>query len=192
VTEAAANARLFVALTLPAEVRAALSDWAAAQAAAEPGPLRVLATDSLHVTLCFLGARPVAEVGEIAAACLAVAGSGAVTLRLGEPLWLPPRRPGVLAVSLLDRDCALARVQATLAEALAAGGFYRPERRAYLGHVTVARVRRGARVGASLPPALFGLASTGGFEADKVELMRSELSRAGARYESLAGVKLRP
>ncbi len=63
------GARLFVALELPAEVRGALAAWAR-RAGRGPGHgrLRLVEPESLHVTLCFLGSRPMAEVDEIAAA----------------------------------------------------------------------------------------------------------------------------
>ena len=69
----------------------------------------------------------------------------AAELAVGEPLWLPPRRPRVLAVALEDPDGALGRTQTAVSSALAAGGWYVPETRPFLAHVTVARVRKGAR-----------------------------------------------
>ncbi len=57
----AATARLFVALDLPAAPRAELARWArsaAASARAGGGHVRLLAPESLHATLCFLGSTP--------------------------------------------------------------------------------------------------------------------------------------
>jgi 2'-5' RNA ligase len=92
----------------------------------------------------------------------------------------------VLAVELRDSPGALTRAQARLSETLAAGGWYEPERRPYLPHVTVARVAREVRVPrgalAPLPPLEF--------RAPHVTLFRSRLSRAGARYEPLASIEL--
>ena len=66
-------------------------------------------------------ALPVAEVEAIAAACDVAAAAAAVELSLGEPLWLPPRRPRVLAVERRGRrGAAWPQLQAALAEALAA------------------------------------------------------------------------
>ena len=78
-------------------------------------------------------------------------------------------------------------VQSALSEALAAGGWYAPEKRPFLPHVTVARVGRGARVrrGLELPALPADLA----FRASTVTLFRSRLSPAGARYEGLASVE---
>ena len=66
------------------------------------------------------------------------------------------------------------------------GGWYQPEARPFLAHVTVARVAKGGRV--SREP----LAAPGQlrFSASTVTLFRSRLSAAGARYEALARFEL--
>jgi 2'-5' RNA ligase len=180
------SARLFVALELPAAVRAALDVWRHAAVDASAG-LRLIDPHALHVTLCFLGSRPVTEIDAIASACAsALVDRGSLSLALGEPLWLPPRRPGVLAVRVRDTGERLAAVQAGLACALRAGGWYEPERRAFLPHVTVARVRRGTRfrpVELS-PPEPLELAG------ETVTLFRSWTGASGARYEDVASVRL--
>jgi 2'-5' RNA ligase len=89
-------------------------------------------------------------------------------------------------VELLDPAGVLNRVQALLSEVLAAGGWYQPEKRPYLAHVTVARVARGGRAPRAVMPALPPLQ----FRAPRVTLFRSRLLRSGARYEALATVEL--
>jgi 2'-5' RNA ligase len=177
--------RLFVALSLPKEVRAEIEGWREA-ALGGRRELRLSELATLHATLCFLGWQPAEEVGGIAAACLAVAGSGAARSRLGAAIWLPRRRPNVLALELEALDGALAEVQAAVARELERGGWYRPEARPYLPHVTVARLRRGSRVlreAVAAPPAVE-------FAAVEVTLYRSLLAQGGARYEALASVDL--
>ena len=178
--------RLFVALDLPGHVREALLSWRSDILRRTPD-LRAVAPDALHVTLCFLGSRPATEVQAIAAACDgALRQAAAGELGLGAALWLPPRRPRVLAVELDDLTGELARVQGAVSEALADGGWYTPEKRPFLGHVTVARVPARARPRpTSLPP----LASLR-FRAPAVTLYRSRLQRAGAQYEPLASVPM--
>lgn len=177
--------RLFVALELPTTVRQALVRWRAEVAESRQEALRLLDPAALHVTLCFLGSRSESEVDAIAAACRVVAAEGAVPLALAGAAWLPPRRPRVLAVELADPEAKLARIQAALSDALAAGGWYEPEKRPYLAHVTVARVKSGARQsqGDLTPPPLE-------FHGSRVVLYRSRLMRSGARYEPLAVVEL--
>jgi 2'-5' RNA ligase len=177
--------RLFVALDLPSAIRATLGDWTAARLQTLRG-LRLIDERYLHVTLCFLGWRDVAEVGDIAVACRAAAPADGFQLSLGEALWLPPRRPRVAAVELVDVDGGLGRLQAAVAAALSAGGYYEPESRPFLGHVTVARVGRDARVRPEplAPPEPLR------FDADAVTLYRSRLEHGGARYEALETISL--
>ena len=187
----AARTRLFVALELPEQVRAALAAWGAGVAADVHGEraLRVLPPESLHVTLCFLGWRDEGHVEAIAALALGAVpvGAPAPRLALGAPAWLPRRRPRVLAVDLADDGGALAGLQAQVSDALEAGAGFEPEKRPFRPHVTVARVPRGARVSTrdelAVPAPLQ-------FAGAAVTLYRSRLSRAGAQYEPLARAEL--
>jgi RNA 2',3'-cyclic 3'-phosphodiesterase len=177
------SARLFVALDLPATVGEALAAWRAPLVRGSD-ELRAVAYEALHVTLCFLGAKPetaIAPLAELVQACAAGAG-GVAGLALGEPVWLPRRRPRVLAVALEDRHGQLAALQARLVERLAEGGWHDPETRPFLPHVTVARVRDRAAPpvrALAAPPALV-------FDGAAVVLYRSRLSPAGARHEPLS------
>jgi 2'-5' RNA ligase len=189
------TARLFVSLELSSVVRSALADWASAVGPERSG-LRLLRADALHLTLCFLGARPVGEIEAIAGTCAEAVqapasrlSAAAISLTLGRARWLPPQRPRVLAVDLQDEDGDLGRLQQALVERLAESGWYTPERRAYLAHVTVARAgrsaaRSGARPDALAPPEPLA------FTADSVALMRSHLGPGGSRYERLASFRL--
>jgi RNA 2',3'-cyclic 3'-phosphodiesterase len=134
------RARLFVALELPEEVRSSLWSWGRSRVA-DLGRARLLAPEALHVTLCFLGSQPSEAIGAIAAACrAAAAGGGPVAAALGRAVLLPSRRPRVLAAELVDLDGGLGALQATLASALSAGGWYGAESRSFLAHVTVVRI----------------------------------------------------
>jgi RNA 2',3'-cyclic 3'-phosphodiesterase len=178
--------RLFVALDLPQDVREALLAWRSGVVRRIP-ELRLVAQDALHATLCFLGSRPAREVEPIAAACqTALGGASGPELGLGAGLWLPPRRPRVLGVRLDDSSGALAHIQDAVCTALSDGGWYKPEKRPFLAHVTVARVPARARVRAIELPPLQSLR----FRAMAVTLYRSRLQRSGARYEPLASVVL--
>jgi 2'-5' RNA ligase len=176
--------RLFVALELPAGVQAALAGWAAGVARDEPR-LRPIAQAALHITLCFLGRRPLEEVGTIGAALAErLARAQAPLLAAGEPLWLPPSVPRALALALKDADGGLRSLQASASSALERLGVYRPERRPYLPHVTIARARSGARIrrgSIELPP----LPALERWRGETVALMRSRLEPGGARYEPL-------
>jgi 2'-5' RNA ligase len=170
--------RLFVALSLPAEARTALAAWTAAAA---PEAMRRVPAQNLHVTLAFLGARSPGDAEAVAALLDGLARPlGPLTVE--GPLWLPPRRPGVLAVALGARP-PVAELHAELVEALASAIGFEAERRALRLHVTVARARREARLRAveldPPPPALR-------FEPEALVLYRSHRGAGAARYEALA------
>ena len=176
------TARLFVALDLPEEARAALVTWQA-KALAGREELRAVAPEALHVTLAFLGHRPPAEIEPIGVAVGgAVAGLEAARLGPLAVLAVPRGRPRLFAVDLDDEDGRAGKINAAVSGALASGGFYEPERRRFWPHITVARVSRGAGRPAPItipPPA-------DGFVASDVVLYRSHLGRGPARYEALA------
>jgi 2'-5' RNA ligase len=183
------TARLFVAVELPLWVREWLSEWARSVADASPGRrggMRALPVQSLHLTLCFLGSRPVGEIAALAGAVSSYEGP-VCELSLGAPLWLPVRRPRALAVEVHDPEGELACAQSDLSEALVrAGRRFRP-------HITLVRIGRGAHARrgshgdhppASLPP----LPATPGldFAPEAIVLYRSWLGADGASYEALA------
>jgi 2'-5' RNA ligase len=177
-------ARLFVALDLPQEVVAALAAWREPVLRAHDA-LRPVRRDSLHVTLCFLGWLDEEAIGPLST-LVATTGErirSVPALALGEPLWLPRRRPRALTVGLADREGALARLQRSLAERLAQDGWHEPEGRPYLPHVTVARVRGSGPALRRVPlPSLPELS----FAGAAVTLYRSLLHPSGARYEPLS------
>jgi len=92
----------------------------------------------------------------------------------------------MLAVELEDRTGVLGAMQAMLSQALAAGGWYVPERRPFLPHVTVARVRRGP----SGPLPALPVTPEASVEGSTLALMRSRSGPGGMRYEPLRSVTL--
>jgi RNA 2',3'-cyclic 3'-phosphodiesterase len=176
------SARLFVALELPGAVAEALVAWRDPLLRDAGEALRPVAPDALHVTLCFLGSRPQAAVEPLTALVEGCAGPVA-GLALGEPLWLPRRRPRVLAIALDDRHGELTSLQGRVVERLVADGWHEPEARPYLPHVTVARVRGEAHpphgTVPAVPPDVL-------FDGAALTLFRSRLHPSGARYEALS------
>ncbi len=161
----------------------------------------------MHVTLCFLGSRPVAEMDVLAAALEQCQAPPAGELSLGAPLWLPPRNPRSLALEIGDGEGGwLERLQHAVVETIAAAISWEPDRRRFRAHVTVARIGRGkpGRSGGQSAP---GERRRGTHEADApgpflpptpqlsftpsaVVLYRSWLEPQGARYEALAALAL--
>jgi RNA 2',3'-cyclic 3'-phosphodiesterase len=177
------SARLFAALELPADVRAQLAAFGHAAAAADDA-LRSVGEDALHATLAFLGHRDEADIAP-AAAAVRETDPIAVPLALGDPLWLAPRRPHVLTVGLDDLDGVLADVRAKLVDELADALDWKPQRRRFRPHVTVARVRRNGRPKRDLPDP-----PRATFAGGAVVLFRSHLGRGPARYEALERIQL--
>jgi 2'-5' RNA ligase len=173
--------RLFVALELPADARAALAGWADAAA---PPAVRRVAQGNLHLTLAFLGSCD-ADEAAAAGALLATHARPVGDLHTAGALWLPPRRPGVLSVAL-RADPVLSALQADLVAGLERAIGLEPERRPFTPHVTVGRVRRGARIDARrvLDAAVPQLS----FTPPALTLYRSHTGAGGARYEPLARV----
>ena len=178
------SARLFAALDLPAPVRDALAAYGRA-AADDDFALRAVRDDALHVTLAFLGHR---SLDDIEPACEAVreVAAPAAGLSLGDALWLAPRRPHVLTVSVVDPEGALFALQERVVAALVDAVGYEPDRRRFRPHVTVARVRHGAS------PRRSGLpdAPEASFDGEALTLYRSWLGGGPARYEVLERVAL--
>jgi 2'-5' RNA ligase len=189
-----ASARLFVAAELPEPVRERLVEWARLTATTlrrsggARGALRLLDAESLHLTLCFLGSRPVAEIGALGEALGPCAEGPACELGLGAPVWLPPRGPRTLAIEVHDDSGALGALRERVGGALAAVSGWQPERRRFRAHVTVARMRGGQRGPdgeGPLPPT-----PRLSFVPPALVLYRSWLDPAGASYEALASCAL--
>jgi 2'-5' RNA ligase len=185
------RARLFVALDLPEDVRDGIAAWGRAQLG-DPA-LRPVPRESLHITLAFLGYMPERDIERLSEIVTAVDAS-APLLRLGDPLAKPsPGRPRVFALPADSPDTVA--LQKRLEEKLVAERLYKPEKRPFWPHVTVARTRgegRGSKrprpverlpgkLPAKLLPPILGV---------RLTLYRSELQPLGARYTPLAQVEL--
>jgi 2'-5' RNA ligase len=193
-----ATARLFVAIDPPAAMREQLAAWARLAVASlgasgrggAPRGVRLLEPGTMHLTLCFIGSRPVEEIETIAAALEGLAAASG-ELFLGAPLWLPPRIPRSLALAVHDRNGELAALHETVQAALAGAIDWQPERRRFRAHVTVARLgREGSRQrradGERPAPPTPQLS----FVPPEVVLYRSWLAPAGASYEALTASPL--
>ena len=145
------------------------------------------------MTLAFLGNRSLIDVEPIAE-IIEWSATDPVSMELGGPVGRPTRgRPRMIALPV--RGGPVEKLEDTLGRILAFEGFYKPEKRPFWPHVTVARVRNEG--GGSRQPRRveipFGQAPTediGSFDAVRISLYRSELQPSGARYVPLAQVEL--
>ena len=193
------RARLFVALDLPERVRDGLVAWQ--HEALTDSALRPVAASALHVTLCFLAYQPERDIERIAEVVQAVESRPIEISFAAEPAPVPPNRPRLFAVDA-ESEAAIT-LQAELSDALVAERFYKPEKRDFWPHVTVARVkpskrsasdrrgrRRGRPVRVEAPPGPLPAELCEPFGAVRVTLYRSLLRPTGAEYVSLAALDL--
>ena len=192
------RARLFVALDLPDWVRQALADWQR-RALADPA-LRAPASETLHVTLCFLGYVAERRIAEVAGILEGV-GARPVEMRFeAEPVPVPPRRPRLYAAEAPSE--AADEIAAEVCGRLEAARLYKPEKRPFWSHVTLARIRserapggaggrqrgRPMEVSGPLPPLPDELLEP--FGCVRLTLYRSILRPQGGEYAPLASLDL--
>jgi RNA 2',3'-cyclic 3'-phosphodiesterase len=174
------SARLFVAVEIGEEDRLALAAWARAAVGADQG-MRVVDPAQVHLTMAFLGHRPLDEIEPLSELVARRDGAPAPALRATEALWLSPRRPHVLTVAVEDGSGALGTLHDEVWTGLEELGFER-ERRRFRPHLTVARVRHGWTAPShGLPPA-----PERELTPEALVLFRSWLGGGPARYEALA------
>jgi RNA 2',3'-cyclic 3'-phosphodiesterase len=185
------RARLFVALDLPEDVREGLVEWQRT-ALADPA-LRPVKPEALHMTLVFLGYQAQKDIKKIAEVALAEAPAPAVELS-PEPIGVPRgKRPRLLALDAPSEEAV--ELQRGVEERLVAARFYKPEKRPFWPHLTVARVKPeapGSRKPAlvrtpphPLPEHMFRF-----FRPTRLVLFKSHLRRTGAEYEPMAELEL--
>jgi 2'-5' RNA ligase len=193
----AGTIRTFIAIELPAPIRAALASIGD-QLSGHAGVLKLVAPDLLHLTVRFLGGVPPERIAAVEqAAQEAAAGFPPFRLQLGPVGSFGGSAPRVVWVGL-RRDAgteALHRLFGRLEDALYAHGFER-ERRPLSAHLTLARVREEAprplvrALGETVARLAAGPPPSGSFEVEALTVMRSDLSPQGPRYTPLAHAPL--
>jgi len=185
------RARLFVALDLPEKVREGIVGWQRAELTDDA--LRVVGPQNLHITLAFLGYLPEKAIRSVAEVVNTIAAPAPRIELATEPVGKPKGRPRLFALDAESEQTVA--LQADLERELVARRLYKPEKRPFWSHLTVARVRperrgskRPARVKnlpGSLPEALCEP-----FGAVRVTLYLSTLRPQGAEYTPLAQIGL--
>lgn len=179
--------RLFVALELPRAVVEGLSAWSA-KAFGEVPELRVLRPESLHVTLVFLGYQAERDIERITAVSFQ-GGAGKFELAPSAVVPVPRSRPRLYALDLEETAGDLVGWQEGLSDRLEGARFYEPEKRPFWPHVTLARLKRGAKPPRGLEVPELPAELRQPFVAGRVTLFRSTLRPSGAVYEGLASVE---
>ena len=170
------RARLFCGLRLPDRALDTLSEWQADHI--QQG--RPVPRDHLHVTLAFLGHRPVAELEPICRE-LREAAAAAGPMRLVPERYRETRSVGMLVLN--DLDDTAGRLADDLQGRLEKLGVYEREGRLWLPHVTVLRFRQRPRLKPPLPP-------LGEFMPSDAAAYHSVLRSGGAQYFVVESVAL--
>ena len=167
--------RVFCGLRLPDDVLDLLTEWQAAELA-DGG--RLVPRENLHVTLAFLGGRPVEDVSAIAHE-LRESARGVEPIRLLARGYRETRSVGMLTFT--DEGGRAAALAEDLHGRLERLGVYAREKRPWLPHVTLLRFQRPARLRPELPD----LPPVSPSEA---AVYSSVLRPTGAQYEVLESV----
>lgn len=183
--------RAFVAANLDSGLKAALARVQDRLKAtrADVGWVR---PENLHLTLKFLGQVEEGRLG-IIGDVIAAAATGCGPIRLvfeGLGAFPSPRAARVVWIGLSHGAEALAELQARVEAGLESLGFAR-EGRPFTAHLTLGRVRSPAHR-EQLACALISTTAEalGEMVLDRIDLMKSDLSVAGARYSILQSFPL--
>jgi 2'-5' RNA ligase len=187
--------RLFVAVQVPDEIKAALER--------AQGKLRPTAPESavrwtnpgqMHLTLRFLGSvateRVEQIITELSLACRKFAPLELRAERIG--FFPNDRRPRVLWAGVYDDTNSLVSLQQRVATSMSEFTS-EPAEKKFVGHLTLARLKDIRKLeAAALERAAARFATTcfGDWTADSVELIRSQLSPHGAKYSTVAKIQL--
>lgn len=183
--------RIFIAIELPAEIKAAL--------AALQNELRQTRADigwtkpgNFHLTLKFLGEVEASQIPAITNACLEVATHvSAFSLRLQKTGVFPNlKQPKVLWAGLASEGDELSQLQQRVEANLQPLGFAK-ESRAFHPHLTLGRVKSLANIAAVTAKLLTCPLPQLSFPVCELVVMQSQLHSSGSIYTPLATVKLR-
>jgi len=183
--------RSFVALWIPPEWTEYL-DAVARPLATQTSGLSWVRPENLHLTIRFLGDLDDAGVRRASESVTRSAAAAiAPRARLGSLGAFPDfDRARVVWVGLAEGERDVSGLAGAVNDALARDGFGPPDK-PFRAHLTLARVREGAKGLAAIREAVLPDPPPRAF-LDRVAVMKSDLHRAGARYTALADVRLRP
>ena len=183
--------RLFISLNLPKRERRRIQR-AIQILREEDFPVRWIDPANLHITMKFFGEVSNEQVESIEAAMSQVASQTTVfSIILGGFGAFPSIRSPSLIWLGLGVSPELRCLKQDLEWAFAECGF-ESEMREFHPHITLARVKKkvGAGMFRGLDKLLSDLDFNGELKVDRINLIRSQLSKNGARYSVFSGAKL--
>ena len=181
--------RAFIAIPLPAGVKKRVEAFQRSLKRCDPR-VRWVKPDNMHLTLKFLGDIPEQRTAEIAAAL------NRVVLKLspfsatieGAGSFPSKRKPRVLWVGIERGRKELKNLALQVDTSLAALGVTR-EKRPFSPHITVGRVKSLKNI-EKVTAAMEHEWSGGEFPVSTINLMKSRLTPAGARYSCVHTLEL--
>ncbi len=179
--------RIFIALDIPGEIRARISEFME-RARAHAPEAHWARPEGVHVTLKFVGEVSDAKVEEIKSALATIQAEPFHVSFAGAGFFPTPRSPRVFWIGV-EGGGALAGLAAAIDSATHELGIAR-EDRAYSPHLTLARSGTGPGAAQLLRPLQHLLQAEGALHfgtmtAREFFLYRSELQKGGARYSKL-------
>jgi len=189
--------RSFVAIELPEEARKGLARLRDELERDEHRFVKWVDPGAIHLTLKFLGNIPSKRVTEVTGAMEeATQGTSPLHLQIsGLGVFPGLKQVRVLWVGIGGEVDKLSKLQRNIDSALAGLGFPKEER-PFAPHLTLARIRQGASpserrsFGELVDSTIFEEKYP--VEVETVNLMKSQLTPAGAIYTRLSAVRLRP
>jgi RNA 2',3'-cyclic 3'-phosphodiesterase len=171
--------RLFCALLLPDATVGELVAWQERELSGVR-ETRIVPPENLHITLAFLGARPVGDVEPVLEVLRGVA-TDAVVPALTATRYRETRSVGMVVLD--DERAGATRIAGRVGKRLEQRGLYKRERRDWLPHVTVLRFRTRPRLAPAVP-------DLGRVSPSELALYHSVLRPGGAQYEIVESVAL--
>lgn len=176
--------RLFIALDLAEPVRSALGDLIA-QLKSKSRDARWVRTESMHLTLQFLGHTKPEKLNSIRAALESVHCDRPVKLRFqGVGFFPDERRPRVIWAGI-EATPVLAELAAATETAIEPLGFER-ESRPYFPHITLARLSSNGAKGLVTAAEKLKSYDFGSAQESELHLFESVTKPSGAEYKKLA------
>jgi RNA 2',3'-cyclic 3'-phosphodiesterase len=179
--------RLFVAVFPPTEVARRLAEAASAMARGlSPKAVAWTRLEQIHLTLNFLGNVESAKLDDVQRVVEAACRHGErhVLRAHGIGCFPSPARPRIVWAGIGEAVAILEELKRTLDESLGSLG-YAPDMRPFHPHLTIGRIKLlngGDRrhLAATLPA--WSEVDFGSWTVERIDLMRSALAPAGAKY----------
>jgi len=183
--------RAFIAIELPPETKQGIAK-VQEQLRETGATANWTRPEGIHLTLMFLGEVEESKTQEIMQTLAgATQGIGKLDLEVGGAGAFPnAKTPRVLWLGVTGDVEKLGSLQAAVENAMTGLGFEREERK-FSPHLTLARIKfPKPRDNWQQKIESIRNVKLGGFEADRVSLMKSELKREGAVYTEVGKVEL--